>query len=72
LVERCRAKAIQGVVFVSPKFCEPALYDSVLLKKAVEGAGLATLDFQYEEKMAVFETARAQAETFVEAILFFS
>jgi benzoyl-CoA reductase subunit C len=72
LVERCRAKAIQGVVFVSPKFCEPALYDAVLLKKAVGAAGLATLEFQYEEKMSVFETARAQAETFVEAILFFS
>jgi len=72
LLRRCKDKAIQGVVFASPKFCEPALYDAVLLKRAVEAAGLPTLEFEYEEKMSVFESVRMQAETFVESILFFS
>jgi benzoyl-CoA reductase subunit C len=72
LVERCKARAIQGVVFASPKFCEPALYDGVLLRRAAERAGLPTLEFEYEEKMSVFESVRMQAETFVESILFFS
>jgi benzoyl-CoA reductase subunit C len=72
LLERCRQKSIQGVIFASPKFCEPALYDAVLLKRAAERAGLPTLEFEYEEKMTVFETVRTQAETFVESILFFS
>ena len=72
LLQRCRRQNIQGVIFASPKFCEPALYDSVLLKRALEGAGLPVLEFEYEEKMTVFETARTQAETFVESILFFS
>jgi benzoyl-CoA reductase subunit C len=72
LLERCRAKNIQGVVFASPKFCEPALYDSVLLKRALERAQLPSLEFEYEEKMTVFETVRVQAETFVESILFFA
>jgi benzoyl-CoA reductase subunit C len=72
LVERCRLQRVEGVIFASPKFCEPALYDAVLLKKAAEKAGFATLEFQYEEKTSVFESVRAQAETFVEAILFFS
>ncbi|MFQ5776743.1 MAG: 2-hydroxyacyl-CoA dehydratase [Terriglobia bacterium] len=72
LLERCREQAVEGVLFASPKFCEPALYDAVLLKRAVEGAELPTLEFEYEEKMTVFETVRVQAETFVESILFFS
>lgn len=72
LLRRCREKAIQGVIFASPKFCEPALYDSVLLKRALERSGLPSLEFEYEEKMTVFETVRMQAETFVESILFFS
>ena len=72
LLERCRSKNIQGVIFASPKFCEPALYDSVLLKHALERAGVPSLEFEYEEKMTVFETVRVQAETFVESILFFA
>ncbi len=72
LLRRSREKAIQGVIFASPKFCEPALYDAVLLKRAVQAAGLPTLEFEYEEKMTVFETVRMQAETFVESVLFFS
>ncbi|MCL5287249.1 MAG: 2-hydroxyacyl-CoA dehydratase, partial [Acidobacteria bacterium] len=27
LLERCKKKGIQGVIFASPKFCEPALYE---------------------------------------------
>jgi benzoyl-CoA reductase subunit C len=72
LLQRSREKAIQGVIFASAKFCEPALYDAVLLKRAAEAAGLPTLEFEYEEKMTVFETVRMQAETFVESVLFFS
>lgn len=72
LLARCKAKGIQGVIFASPKFCEPALYDAVLLRRAAERGGLPTLEFEYEEKMSVFESVRMQAETFVESILFFS
>ncbi len=72
LLERVQAAAAQGVIFASPKFCEPALYDSVLLKQVLERAGTPYLEFEYEEKMTVFETVRMQAETFVESILFFS
>lgn len=72
LLRAVQATAAQGVIFASPKFCEPALYDSVLLKQVLERAGTPFLEFEYEEKMTVFETIRMQAETFVESILFFS
>ena len=72
LLATVESTAAQGVIFASPKFCEPALYDSVLLKRALEKRGTPFLEFEYEEKMTVFETIRMQAETFVESILFFS
>ncbi|MBI3664395.1 MAG: 2-hydroxyacyl-CoA dehydratase [Acidobacteria bacterium] len=72
LLDRCKKKGIQGIIFASPKFCEPALYDAVLLRRAAERSSLPTLEFEYEEKMSVFESVRMQAETFVESILFFS
>ncbi|MFQ5817778.1 MAG: 2-hydroxyacyl-CoA dehydratase [Terriglobia bacterium] len=72
LLRCCREQAIHGVIFASPKFCEPALYDLVLLKRTLERAGVPSLEFEYEEKMTVFESVRMQAETFVESVLFFS
>ena len=38
-----------------------ALYDAVLLKRALEKRGTPFLEFEYEEKMTVFETIRMQA-----------
>ncbi len=63
------AKA-EGVLFCTAKFCEPALYDYVLYKEALEAAGIPYLHLEYEEKMSAFETAKMQVETFVESILF--
>ncbi len=63
------AKA-EGVLFCSAKFCEPALYDYVLYKEALEAADIPYLHLEFEEKMSAFETVRMQVETFVESILF--
>ena len=70
-LEKIRRAKAAGVVFAAPKFCEPALLDYVLLKSAVQAAGLPYLCFEYEEKMSVFESVRSQVETFVESILFY-
>ena len=63
------AKA-QGVVFLTAKFCEPALEDVVLYRKALDGRGLPYLHMEFEEKSTTYEQARLQLETFVESILF--
>lgn len=60
----------QGVVFASAKFCEPALYDYVLYKEALEAADVPYLHLEFEEKMSAFESTQLQVETFVESILF--
>jgi benzoyl-CoA reductase subunit C len=63
------AKA-QGVVFLTAKFCEPALEDVVLYRRALEARGVPYLHMEFEEKSTTYEQARLQLETFVESILF--
>jgi benzoyl-CoA reductase subunit C len=70
MVGRTRDARAEGVLFVSAKFCEPALYDFVLTKDALERAKVPYLSLEFEEKMGAFESARTQVETFVESVLF--
>ncbi len=72
LVEKVREQKADGVVFCIAKFCEPALYDFVLHKRALEKEGIPFLSFEFEEKMGSFDSIRTQAETFSESILFFA
>lgn len=72
LVERARASGAQGVIFCIAKFCEPAFYDFVLNKRALERAGIPHATVEFEEKMGSFDSIRTQAETFSESILFFA
>lgn len=60
----------QGVILCTPKFCEPALYDSVIFKGVLEKAKLPYLHLEYEESASSFEHDRTMVETFVESILF--
>ncbi len=69
-VKKVREAKADGVVFCSAKFCEPALYDYVPYKEALEKAGIPYLAIEFEEKMTAFENVRTQAETFVESVLF--
>ncbi len=69
--ERLTRVGAEGVIFASAKFCEPALYDYVLLKDVVERCGLPYVTFEFEEKMSVFDSIQTQVETFVESVLFF-
>jgi benzoyl-CoA reductase subunit C len=70
LVEWVKQARAEGVLFVTAKFCEPALYDYVLYKEFLEKAGIPYMHMEFEEKMSAFESARMQVETFVESILF--
>ncbi|MEE9601120.1 MAG: 2-hydroxyacyl-CoA dehydratase [Thermoplasmata archaeon] len=70
IVEWLKEARAEGVLFCSAKFCEPALYDYVLYKEALEAESVPYLHLEFEEKMSAFETVRMQVETFVESILF--
>lgn len=70
VLERVDTAKAQGVLFLTAKFCEPALEDVVLYRRALEGRGLPYLHMEFEEKSTTYEQARLQLETFVESILF--
>ena len=59
-----------GVLFLTAKFCEPALEDVVLYRRALDERHIPYLHMEFEEKSTTFELARLQLETFVESILF--
>jgi benzoyl-CoA reductase subunit C len=70
LIEKVRRSRADAVVFMPAKFCEPALFDYVLMKQGLERAGIPHLVVEFEEKMWTFERTRNEIETFVESMLF--
>jgi benzoyl-CoA reductase subunit C len=70
ILERAKALRVNGVLFCTAKFCEPALYDYVPYKEVLDKAGIPNLHVEFEEKMTAFEQARTQVETFAESVLF--
>jgi benzoyl-CoA reductase subunit C len=70
LIEKVRRARADAVVFMPAKFCEPALFDYVLMKQGLERAGIPHMLVEFEEKMWTFERTRNEIETFVESMLF--
>jgi benzoyl-CoA reductase subunit C len=70
LIEKVRRSKADAVVFMPAKFCEPALFDYVLMKQGLEREGIPHLLVEFEEKMWTFERTRNEIETFVESMLF--
>lgn len=70
LLQKIKRTNAAAVIFCIAKFCEPAFFDYVLFKDALEREGIPHLLIEFEEKMWTFERARTEVETFVESILF--
>ncbi len=70
ILARVAAANAQAVVFLTAKFCEPALEDVVLYRRALEQAKIPYLHLEFEERSTAYEQSRLQLETFVESILF--
>jgi len=70
LIRLAKEKKADAVVFQAAKFCEPALFDYAIYRKALEDAQIPHLLLEFEEKTWRFDRARSEAETFVESLLF--
>ncbi len=70
LRERVRAARAEAVLFLSAKFCEPALEDVVLYRRGLEKERIPYLHLEFEERSTAYEQTRLQLETFAESILF--
>lgn len=70
LIDRVRETGASAVIILVAKFCEPALFDYALYRRALEKEGIPHLYLEFEEKMWLFDKARTEVETFVESMLF--
>ena len=70
LLDSAKTHQADAVIILAAKFCEPALFDYALYRKALDGAGIQHLFLEFEEKMWTFEKIRSEVETFVESMLF--
>lgn len=70
LIDKVKTLGADAVVILAAKFCEPALFDYALYRRALEAEGIPHLYLEFEEKMWIFDKARTEVETFVESMLF--
>lgn len=70
LIDKVNETGAAAVLILAAKFCEPALFDYALYRRALEKAGIPHLYLEFEEKMWIFDKARTEVETFVESMLF--
>jgi benzoyl-CoA reductase subunit C len=70
LIDRVKQTGAAAALILSAKFCEPALFDYALYRRALEKEGIPHLFLEFEEKMWIFDKARSEVETFVESMLF--
>jgi len=70
LIRNYREKKADAIIFMAPKFCEPALFDYALYRRAFEANDVPNLFLEYEEKAWIYDRARSEVETFVESLLF--
>ncbi|MBI4609010.1 MAG: 2-hydroxyacyl-CoA dehydratase [Candidatus Rokubacteria bacterium] len=70
LLDKARGGRAHAVVVLAAKFCEPALFDYALYRKALDEAGIPHVFLEFEEKMWIFDKVRTEVETFVESMLF--
>jgi benzoyl-CoA reductase subunit C len=70
LIDKVKETGASAVLILAAKFCEPALFDYALYKRALEKEGIPHLCLEFEEKMWIFDRARSEVETFVESMLF--
>ena len=70
--ERIKKSGASAVIFLTAKFCEPALEDFVLYKRAIENLKnpLPYLQIEFEERASNYENTRLQLETLFESLLF--
>jgi len=62
-----KAFQVEGIVFLSRKFCEPYLFDYVTLGKAVKEEGIPSLYLEYEYPLAK-GALKTRVEAFVEML----
>ena len=72
LVELCKERRAEGVIFAAPSFCDPALLEQPMLQAALDRAGIAHTSFKYSENTGQFHAILEQSGTFTDSIKLWS
>jgi len=72
LIDQCRSRGAEGVVFCAASFCDPALLEQPMLQAALERAGIQHTSFRFSENTAQFQSIHEQAGTFSDSIRLWS
>ena len=72
LVDQCRRRGAEGVVFCAASFCDPALLEQPMQKAALDRAGIQHTSFKFSEGTAQFQAIHEQAGTFSDSIRLWS
>lgn len=70
LIRNVREKKADAIIILAAKFCEPALFDYALYRRAFDKHNIPNLFVEFEEKTWIYDRARSEVETFVESLLF--
>jgi benzoyl-CoA reductase subunit C len=72
LVDLCRRRGAEGVIFCAASFCDPALLEQPMLEAALDRAGIQHTGFKFSESTAQFQSIHEQAGTFADSIRLWS
>ena len=72
LIECCRQRGAEGVIFAAPSFCDPALLDRPMLQHKLAAANIPFIAFKYAENSGQMQPIREQAGTFADSIKLWS
>ncbi|MEG0919461.1 MAG: 2-hydroxyacyl-CoA dehydratase family protein [Anaerovoracaceae bacterium] len=68
IVEKVKAAGADGVLFVQQKFCDPEEFDYVIVRDALNAAGIKQVVIEVDQQMTNYEQARTSLQTFAEML----
>lgn len=72
IVDMCKQRRAEGVIFCAPSFCDPALLEQPMLQTALDDAGIDHTALRYAENTAQFSAIHEQSGTFADSIKLWS
>jgi len=68
LIELAKQRNVDGIIFASPSFCDPALLDIPIYEKACDDINLRYISIQYAENTGQFKNIKEQVGAFSDSI----
>lgn len=72
LVDSVRRNRAEGVIFMAPSFCDPALLERPMLQRVLAANKIPYIAFKYAENSGQMQPIREQAGTFADSIKLWS